>query len=89
MIASIYGVCRQTAATWVHAWEDDGICGLLDKPRSGRPRILCGETEHATLMYVDESPRSLKKVLAELLGNLGIKASLSTLKRVCKRAGLC
>lgn len=89
MIANIYGVCRQTAATWVHAWEDDGICGLLDKPRSGRPRILCGEAEHATLMYVDESPRSLKKVLAELLGNLGIKVSLSTLKRVCKRAGLC
>jgi hypothetical protein len=40
-------------------------------------------------LYVDKSPRSLKKVLAGWLGNLGIKASLSTLKRVCKGAGLC
>lgn len=88
-IASVYGVCRQTAATWLHAWEDEGICGLLDWPRSGRPRILSGEVERATLTYVDKSPRPLKRVLAELLGNLGTKASLATLKRVCKGAGLC
>ncbi|HLF67073.1 MAG TPA: IS630 family transposase [Gammaproteobacteria bacterium] len=87
-IAGFYGVCRQTAATWLHAWEDDGICGLLDEPRSGRPRILCGEAEASALVYVNQSPRSLKKVLAELMENLGVTASLSTLKRICKRAGL-
>ena len=25
-IASIYNICRQTAATWLHAWKDGGIC---------------------------------------------------------------
>jgi transposase len=85
-IASIYGVCRQTAATWVNAWEDDGICALLDKPRSGRPRILCGEAESEALESINQSPRSLKKVLAELLESFSL--SLSTLKRVCKRANL-
>jgi transposase len=87
-IASIYGVCRQTAATWINAWEDGGICALLDKPRSGRPRILSGEAESEALQSINQSPRSLKKVLAELFESLSLPLSLSTLKRLCKRANL-
>ncbi|MCX7084475.1 MAG: helix-turn-helix domain-containing protein [Methylococcales bacterium] len=37
-IAEIFGVCRQSAATWMRGWSKHGICALLDKPRSGRPR---------------------------------------------------
>ena len=89
-IASIYNICRQTAATWLHAWKDRGICALFNKPRSGRPRILCNESEVNAITQVNQSPRSLKKVLAELTAslNLTVSPSLSTLKRVCKRAGL-
>ena len=88
MIASVYNVCRQTVSTWIHAWETKGICGLLDKPRSGRPRILHREAEADALKHINQSPRSLKKVLADLSETLGLTLSLSTLKRVCKRAGL-
>jgi hypothetical protein len=28
-IASIFNICRQTAATWLHAWKDGGIWGYL------------------------------------------------------------
>lgn len=87
-IAQIYNVSRQTASKWIRGWKDDGICGLLDKPRSGRPRILCADTEADALTLVSRSPRSLKKVLSELSESLGLTLSLSTLKRVCKRAGL-
>ena len=89
-IARIYNICRQTAATWLHAWKDDGICGLFDKPRSGRPRLLCNEAEIEAISSVIESPRSLKKVLAELASSLNLSTtpSISTLKRICKRAGL-
>ena len=89
-ISSIYNVCRQTVATWLHAWEDVGICGLLDKPRTGRPRIFSNEAELDAIKRVTESPRSLKKVLAELTESLALTSSpsISTLKRVCKRAGL-
>ena len=89
-LASIYNICRQTAATWLHAWKDGGICALFDKPRSGRPHILCNEEEVDAITRVIQSPRSLKKVLAELTASLDltISPSLSTLKRVCKRAGL-
>lgn len=33
MIACIYSVCRQTVSNWIQAWEIEGICGFLDKPR--------------------------------------------------------
>ena len=39
-LARIYNICRQTAATWLHAWKDSGISALFDKTRSGRPHIF-------------------------------------------------
>jgi transposase len=88
LIATIYKVCRQTVSSWITAWNTQGICGLLDLPRSGRPRILQGELEVDTLTRISQAPRSLKKVLADLAEQLNLTLSLSTLKRVCKRAGL-
>jgi transposase len=88
MIARVYSVCRQTVSTWIHAWDAGGICGLLDKPRSGRPRILCEEAEVDALARIKQSPRSLKKVLSELSESLDLTPSLTTLKRTCRRAGL-
>ena len=88
MISRVYGVCRQTVSTWIQAWETEGICGLLDNPRSGRPRILSKEAESDAVTRIRQSPRSLKKVLAELTENFDLTLSLSTLKRACKRAEL-
>lgn len=34
------GMDRQTLRDWVHRYNDHGIEGLLDKPRSGRPPQL-------------------------------------------------
>ena len=36
-ITTIFSVCRQTTSTWLHSWEENGICGLMDDLRSGRP----------------------------------------------------
>lgn len=87
-IAEILGVCRQTVSTWPHAWEDKGIRGLIDLPRSGRPRVSSNELEIKAIEYVEQSPRSLKKVLAELSEKFGVRIDPSTLKRIRKRAGL-
>ena len=65
----------------------EGISGLLDKPRSGRPHILSKEDKADALIRVNQSPL-IKKVLADLNVALDITLSLSTLKRACKRAGL-
>ena len=37
-LSKIFGVCRQTTATWLKSWNKEGMAGLEDKPRSGRPR---------------------------------------------------
>ncbi len=39
-IAEVYNACRQSVSTWIRAWDREGLVGLLDKPRSGRPRKL-------------------------------------------------
>lgn len=61
MIARIYSVCRQTVSTWIHACDAGGICGLFDKPRSGRPRILCEEAEVDALARINQSISTLIK----------------------------
>ena len=37
-LAEIFSTCRQTTATWLKSWNKEGMAGLEDKPRSGRPR---------------------------------------------------
>ena len=87
-IASLCGVCRQTVSIWLNNWEKNGICGLLDKPRRGRPKILSPDQEAEVIDLIKESPRSLNKVLAEIENRWGIKLSKSTLKRLCKQEKL-
>lgn len=88
-IAYIHDVCRQSVAGWINLWENNGIASLFDKPRSGRPRKLSEEIEEEVIKLVKEEPRSIKKVLAKLRTLFGIKnISISTVKRICKRAGL-
>ena len=62
---------------------------MFDDPRSGRPCKLSEGQRHGAVERVKQSPRSLKNVLAQLAGELGIKLSGSTLKRICRRAKYC
>jgi len=87
-IASISGVCRQTASIWLNSWKEQRIKGLIDKPRSGRPSELSSFQETEVIEMVDKSPRSLKQVLAEIKKRWNIRLTKSTLKRLCKKAGL-
>jgi transposase len=88
LIADIHGVCRQTVSSWLHAWEEQGLCGLIDKSRSGRIPLIPNEAEQKILKIIENSPRSLKRVLDDISDQLGITITLSTLKRLCKRAKL-
>lgn len=86
-ICGIYGVCRQTVATWFFRWKTCGLCGLLDRPGRGRPRILSSAQNDEVIEKIKQSPRSLKKILADIEKNMGISISMSTLKHLCKKAG--
>ena len=88
-LATVFSVCRQTTSTWLHSWEENGICGLLDDLRSGRPCKLSLQQKLEAIDLVKQSPRSLKTVLQQLFDKFDIKLSCSTLKRVCRQARLC
>ncbi len=88
-IAYMHNICRQSAAAWINLWENNGIASLFDRPRSGRPHKLPENIEEAVIKAVEEEPRSLKKALAKLKAMFNMKnVSISTIKRICKRAGL-
>jgi transposase len=44
VVAAIYGVDPCTVRRWVAAFNDQGIDGLIDKPRSGRPHKVPPQT---------------------------------------------
>ena len=51
MIASVYGVCRQTAATWLHAWEDGGISVHCLISHGVVVLVFCPEKQKLKLSY--------------------------------------
>ena len=87
-ITKIYQVDRDTISTWIRKWEHDGPESLHDKPRSGRPPKLTPEEQTLAIAYIKEEPRSLKQVVERLTTKTAKRLSISSLKRLAKRARL-
>jgi transposase len=87
-ITEILGVCRQSIALWVKKWDVVGLLALIEDTRSGRPRKLAAEEEQKVITKIKDSPRSIKKIIAEIADKTGISIGKETLRRICKRAGL-
>lgn len=87
-IARLYQVSRQTVSRWLKAWDKKGLAGLVDQPRSGRPRKLSAGQEEEVIETLKQEPRSIKRVLAEVGKRFGKKIGITTIRRLCKRAGL-
>jgi len=87
-IAKIYQIDRDTVSTWIRKWERDGPTSLHDQPRSGRPPKLTLEEQTLAIAYIKEEPRSLKQVVERLTQKTAKRLSMSSLKRLAKRARL-
>ncbi len=87
-IAKIYQVDRDTVATWIKKWEQHGVASLYDKPRSGRPHKLTSEEQDLARQYIKEEPRCLKQVIERLHQKTAKRLSISSLKRLAKKARL-
>jgi transposase len=89
-IEEIQTICfvndRDTVSGWIDAWEERGIEGLSDRPRSGRPPALNEEERATALEYIKASRRQLKQVIQRLADQYGKTVSVSPLKRVAKAA---
>src|SRR5205823_6794196 len=87
-IAKIYHVDRDTVSTWIKKWEKHGDKSLHDQPRSGRPTTLNATEKELAKQYLKEEPRSLKTVVERLTQKTAKRLSISSLKRLAKRARL-
>jgi len=85
-IADLLNVHCETVSGWLNLWDTQGLRGLYDQPRRGRPpRFTPTEAEQVRL-EVEQSPRQLRQVQARLQARLGKTASRQTLRRVLKNS---
>jgi transposase len=87
-IAKTYQVHRVTVSAWIKKWEHQGAQSLHDQPRSGRPSTLTPDEQALAQQYSKEEPRSLKGVVERLAHKTEKRLSISTLKRLAKKAHL-
>ena len=87
-IANAYQVHRVTVSAWIKKWEHHGVQSLHDQPRSGRPTKLTPDEQELAQQYIKEEPRSLKGVVERLAHKTEKRLSISTLKRLAKKARL-
>src|SRR5712664_336564 len=87
-IAKTSQVHRVTGSAWLKKWEHHGVQSLHDQPRRGRPAKLTPDAQALAQHYIKEEPRSLKGVVERLAHTTEKRLSISTLKRLAKKARL-
>ncbi len=87
-IATTYHVDRDTVSSWITKWEHHGAQSLHDKPRSGRPSKLTPDEQALAQQYIKEEPRALKGVVERFATKTAKRLSISSLKRLAKKARL-
>ena len=87
-IARIYQVHRETVMNSFARWEKDGIKGLYDMDKTGRPPTLSEDEENKALDALEKDPRSTKKALALIQKEMAKNISEWTLKRIALKHNL-
>lgn len=77
-------VVKRQSRIWLKRFEDEGIDGLEEKPRSGREPKISPEEEELVKQSVERSP---KNPLKAFLGSGGTEVSKSTFNRILNRLG--
>jgi transposase len=54
--AESQGMDRQTLRDWVMRYNEQGLAGLLDRPRSGRPSMLGTDQEAEIKTWIEQGP---------------------------------
>lgn len=86
-LSEIFKVEHETASGWIDAWEGEGIVGLFDRPRSGRPRNLTDAEQEMLLAEVEKNPHQLKAAAATVMEKTGKVFSLDSLRFLLRALG--
>ena len=87
-IARVHHVHRDTVSSWLDRWEEFGVDGLRDKPRSGGPHKLSEEEKQIAKELLESNPNYPREILALLREKTGKTISYSTLRRLSIELGL-
>ena len=86
-LASFFEVGTQSIRHWFKLWETHGQDGLQLKAGRGRkPKLHLDRDEHVKTVktLIENEPKNLKRVTAQLENQLGLSLSKKTLKRFLK-----
>jgi len=92
-IAAIFNCDEATVRTWLARFEADGVDGVRDRPRSGRPRPADADAREAIGRILDQAPASCGGVagywtvamLAAYLATVhGVALSRTTVRRAVR-----
>lgn len=86
-LSDFFQVSHQSIMVWLNAWEKEGIEGLKLKPGRGRkPKLKQKDAKHVEVIktLIENEPKNLSRVTAQIETELNIQVSKKTLKRFLK-----
>ena len=84
-IHGLFEVQHETVSRWLQRWQSEGLTGLLDRGRSGRPPILDDTDVGVLLEAIDRNPHLIKVARDGLFEKTGKPVSRDTVKRTLKK----
>lgn len=87
-LIEVFHVRRKTVSSWLNGWGNNGITGLKDAFRSGRPAHFTKEEQALFLCYLDENPHQIKVAINRIQEETGKNVAIDTYKRILKKATL-
>lgn len=93
LVARLYSVSPRTISLWVHKFNQSGIDGLIERPRSGRPRKIT-PSQSETYAQLIQEPQAAgeyhwtgRKFHGYLRDTLGHNVGYSTVMRWLRETG--
>lgn len=95
-IAKMQAVSKQTVYGWFNRWREEGIEGLANKPKSGRPLKADEEYSQKLLEVIEKEPSevgydftiwTIDRLRAHLEKETGISLSETRFRALLKRKG--
>jgi transposase len=96
-VAAIVRESDETVRRWFHRYEAEGISGLADAPRSGKPPKATAEYRARLSELVRRRPRALElpfsawtaaRLADHLAEGTGLRMSVPSIHRLLRKAGL-
>ncbi len=96
-IAGLFGYSAASVRVWLERYQAEGLAGLYDQPRSGRPRKVNPQVEEQLVELVQNDPQqagylatfwTVAMLAMALSKKIGVTLSLGSVRLALQRLGL-